>query len=129
MAGFIDFLRNLLQKLGIGSSGKARETAVSENYDEALKVGIISQEPLLAFKDGYLVIIVDHTFDDVPSWVEWDQERQTISITQMDGHTDEAKVNIKAEHVQTLEQARKLLLVSNDNEEKIVHYVPFLTRK
>ena len=76
-----------------------------------------------------MVLMVDHQFDGVPSWIEWDNDRKTVSFTQMGGDMDEMNADIKVEYIDALMDAKKVLLVSNDNEKKIVHFVPFIARK
>jgi len=103
-----------------------------ERTEHEPRRGRISTEPLIAMNDGYLVVVVNHVFEDMPSWVEWDAERHVLTIMQMGGQMDEAHVDIKPEEYESLKRMRKLLLVSNDNKdnksEKIVHYVAFLAR-
>lgn len=119
-----------MHKLGLGSPNEP-ETDDSPVYVEDQtepKRGKIDQEPVLGNKDGYLVMVVQHTFANIPSWVEWDKERKIVTITQMNGDMDEAALDLKEEHIDKLKDVQKLLLVSNDNEEKIMHYVQFLAR-
>lgn len=78
--------------------------------------------------DGHLVMVVDHAFEDVPVWVQWNPDTQMVSITQMGGRVDEVRTAISRKYVEALLAARKLLLVSNQEDGKIMHYVPFLTR-
>ena len=129
MKSIIDFLTNILHKIGLWSPDEPVDSPSVQEPEPEPHRGKITTEPLLAMEDGYLVLVVDHTFADVPSWVEWDPDRQMASIAQMDGGVDELRMAIKREYLETLLAARKLLLVSNDNEEKIMHYVPFLARK
>lgn len=91
--------------------------------------GIIAEEPVLAFEDGFLVMIVNHRFPNIPSWVEWDSERQVIAITQMNGDMDEAKISLKEEYYEQLAKENKILLVSNDNDQATVHFVSFIARR
>lgn len=128
--GIINFLRKILYILGIpGNSARPAESArLQVEIQTEPKRGIIVREPLLAIKDGFLVVVVDHRFANVPSWVEWDAERGVLSIAQMNGDLDEARLRLKDEHKKTLAKEHKLLLVSNKDGESIVHFVPFLAR-
>lgn len=96
---------------------------------------VLRREPLLAEKDGYLVLVVDEVLEDMPSWVEWDPDRNIISITHMSGGVLEARMYIPPAYLDNLRQKRKLLLVSNkgdhqggQGDEKIMHYTPFLAK-
>jgi len=126
----IDFLHKIGLSFGANSEQSAQPSPVEPQTDP--KRGIIPTEPLLALEGGKLVMVVEHHFENVPSWVEWDKERQIVTITQMNGDLDEAKLDIKDEYTEHMEVARNLLLVSldvsNDNEERIMHSVPILAR-
>lgn len=86
------------------------------------------QEPVLALKDEKLVMIIEHQFQSVPSWVEWDQDRNTITIAHVNGDTDEAPLELKQEYISQLGEQHKILLISNDNDQKIMHTVRFVMR-
>ncbi|GJL86029.1 MAG: hypothetical protein DHS20C02_18040 [Micavibrio sp.] len=127
----MEFLTNLLHKI------RGRSDADFLLLDRPLEPqkGKIRKEPLLAKSDGQLVMVVDHMFDDIPGWVEWNPDTQMVSITQMGGRVDEVRTAISRQYVETLLTARKLLLVSNvsnvSNKEdgKIMHFVPFLVKE
>lgn len=93
------------------------------------RLGKIDREVIFAEKGGYVVLMVDHQFDGVPSWIEWDHARKTVSFTQMGGDVDEMNADIRVEFLDALMDTKKVLLVSNDNTKKIVHFVPFIARK
>ena len=90
--------------------------------------GKINKEPLLAMEGGRLVMVLDHMFSDIPGWVEWNPDTQMVSITQVGGRVDEVRTAISRQHVEALLAARKLLLVSNKEDGKIMHFVPFLVK-
>ncbi len=92
------------------------------------KFNRIQNEPIIALKDDHLVLVFDHQFDNIPSWVEWDKERSIVTISHMNGDTDEAPLEIKDDFIPNMQGDKKILLVSNDNDEKIMHYVQFLSR-
>ena len=129
MNNIINFLRNILYKLtGRKLSEGPPETPVVYEEQSVPKHGVIEQEPVLAFENGFLVMLIDHHFPNIPSWVEWDRESATVTITQMNGDTDEASVRLKKDLIDDLAQHTKVLLVSNDNGQAIAHAVTFLTR-
>lgn len=130
MTGIMNFLRKLLYKFGIGSESETpREEGVKVKPEPESRVGKIDTEAVFAIKDGYLVVILDHHFGDVPSWMEWDAERKVASITQLGGDMDEVDADIKDEYVYALIDAKRVLLASNSNDKKIVHFIPFIARK
>ena len=130
MTGIMNFLRNLLYKFGIGSPPEEpRNEAPASHYQPEPRFGKIDGEAIFATKDGYLVVVLDHQFSDVPSWMEWDAERKIVSITHLGGDMDEVHADIKDEYVYALIDAKRVLLASNQNDKKVVHFVPFLTRK
>ena len=137
MQKIIQILTNCLQNLGVLRASEAQQSASdAENVQVETqtdpKVGKIDHEPLLALEEGKLVMVVDHYFENMPSWVEWDSERKVITITQMNGDLDEAAIDLKEEYFESLKMAQKLLLVSNENasndNERIMHTVSFLSR-
>lgn len=89
----------------------------------------IEQEAVFGMRDGYLVISLEHHFTDIPNWVEWDAGRKMVSIAQAGGDMAEVYADIKDEYVDALMDMGRVLLVSNDNDKRIVHFVPFLARK
>lgn len=130
MTIFNNIFNYLMHILGLRTK-KEPEPVVEKVYVEEQtepKRNKIDLEPILGFKDNYLVMVVQHRFENIPSWVEWDSDRKTVTITQMNGDIDEAKLDLKTEQLERLKNVQKLLLVSNDNEEKIMHYVQFLAR-
>ncbi|MFN3699999.1 MAG: hypothetical protein ACK4VI_00590 [Alphaproteobacteria bacterium] len=131
MQRIINLLRNLFYKLGLTGKSEAEPERMPSQIPERTqpRVGRIDQEAVFAMKDGYLVLAVDHQFDGVPSWIEWDGSRNIVSFTQMGGDMDEMGATIKAEYVQKLIELKKVLLVSNDNGQKIVHFVSFIARQ
>ena len=64
----------------------------------------------------------------MPSWVEWDNDRQVVTIAHMNGDVDEAPLELDEEHITMLGEQKKVLLVSNDNTKKIMHAVKFIAR-
>lgn len=130
MTVIMNFLRKLLYKIGIGlpMEEPQKEAPMGEQQPD-FRVGKIDTEAIFAIKDGYLVVILDHLFEDVPSWMEWDAERRVVSITHLGGNMDEVEADIKDEHVYALIDAKRVLLASNSNDKKIVHFVPFIARK
>ncbi len=130
MSKIIRILTDFLHKIGLSFGAETKQSAQPSPVEPQTdpKRGVIEKEPLLAFENGKLVMVVEHHFDNVPSWVEWDKERQIVTITQMNGDLDEAKLEIKEEYIERLEMARNLLLVGNDNNERIMHSVPILAR-
>ena len=129
MGRFIDFLINIWHNIrGCFSPKKTDHSPVIYPSQTEPRRGFITKEPALGYEDGFLVMVLDHSFESIPSWVEWDAERKVFSIMQMAGEVDEVKAQIAPEHLQMLKMARKLLLVSNDNDNRIVHFVPYLAR-
>lgn len=131
MRSIINFLRNLFYK----SEGEAffeEQVANPETVRQQTKEPQhtrIESEAVFGMKDGYLVVMIDHKFQDIPSWVEWDASTKMVNIAHQSGDTDEVHADIKPEHIDALVDMKKVLLVSNDNDKKIVHYLPFLARR
>lgn len=88
----------------------------------------IETEPVLAIQNDHLVMVLEHEFKNMPSWVEWDNGRQTVTIAHMNGDIDEAPLALKEEHIALLGEKQKILLVSNDNTTKIMQALKFIAR-
>ena len=110
---------------------KVMESQSDQNYPHERRNQIFG-EPFLAIEEGELVMMVDHVFHNIPSWVEWDAKRSILRVAEMNGTINDARVNLKGEYLKELEQRRKILMISNQrgksDDDKIMHYVPFLSR-
>ena len=131
MAGLISFLKNIIYKLiGLDVRSDQASAGISAVEDTSIpRCGTIEKEPIIGFEDGSLVMVVDHHFPNVPSWIEWDEARGVISITQMNGDMDEARVVLKKEHFDKLAAEKKMLLISNDNNVATVNFINFIARR
>lgn len=130
MSSIISFLRNLIYKYIIGESQENRFQEYEDRAEEIeARVHKIEKEAIFALENNELVVIVDHNFEEIPSWIEWDYERKTVSIVQQKGHIEEAEAKLTESFIAKLKDKNKLLLVSNDNDKKIVHFLPFILRK
>ena len=124
--GIVNYLlRNPFYKKGAG--GEDDDTADDENEtQEGIKT--IDVDGLFVKENDNLALVVDYEFDDVPSWVEWDTDKNEISIVQMGGDAAVLESKINPEDIEELRKSKRLYLVSNQNEEKISHYVTFVVR-
>ncbi len=100
---------------------------VYEEYTQP-KFNKIDIEPVLALKNDHLVMVLEYEFKNIPSWVEWDNDRQVVTIAHMNGDVDEAPLELNEEHITIIDEQKKVLLVSNDNANKIMHAVKFIAR-
>lgn len=131
MQSIIKLLRNLIYKYFGGSAPKEQAVSAPEVREQtkAPQINKIETEAVFGMKDDYLVVMIDHEFQDIPNWVEWDAVRKMVNITHQGGDMDEVFADIKEEHIDALVDAKRILLVSNDNTKKRVHFLPFLARK
>lgn len=110
---------------------KVMESQSDQNYPHERHNQIFS-EPLIAIEKGELVMVVDHVFRNIPSWVEWDEKRSILRVAEMNGTVNDARVNLKKEYLEELAARQKILMISNQRgkseDDKIMHYVPFLSR-
>jgi len=106
---------------------KPKLEPVYEEYTQP-KFNKIDVEPVLALKNDHLVMVMEYEFKNMPSWVEWDNDRQVVTIAHMNGDVDEAPLELDEEHITMLGEQKKVLLVSNDNTKKIMHAVKFIAR-
>ncbi len=109
---------------------KVMRAQSNENYPHERRNQIFG-EPFLAIERGELVLIVDHTFQNIPIWVEWDEKRNTLRIAEMNGTINDTRISLSQKHRKELAVRKKILLISNQRgktrDDKIMHYLPFLS--
>ncbi len=91
--------------------------------------GPLLADMLVMQKDGRTVLVVDHEFEDVPEWVEWDISRNTIGIVQMGGAVAELKSVIPPEKVDMFRNAKNLNLAVRFDGKHVVHGVYMVVRE
>ncbi len=126
---FNKILNGLLYLLGLRQKPQDHYVSVDQSGTENEPLRLkIDRQAVFAWQEGHLVVIIDHQFNNIPSWAEWDASREVLSVTHMNGAMVEAPASLQAAHIGIVMAARKLLLVSNDQGEKIMHFLPFLGR-
>lgn len=141
---FIDFLYNY----GIGKKGESApapaqiwekpqnwwgvadgETSQTSSGDLVLEeVGKLDAPTLLLNEGNQAVLIIEHDFRDIPSWVEWDRKDRTLSLALMGGGLLELPLSPEALENALIDRIRRLLLVTGNTTEKISHFVAIITR-
>jgi hypothetical protein len=96
--------------------------------ERAVERHIISREPVVAIHKDKLVLIVEAQLNAVPSWVEWDRDTRTIIIAQMNGDTYEGRAELTESFQNKMKDMNKVLVISNDNPERLMHHLPFIAR-
>ena len=125
----INFINEILYRLGLKTREEPQEAKPASVEDQTEpKRSKIAIEPAFIMKQGQWVLVVEHKFNNIPSWVEWDGEREVLTITQMNGDIDEADLVLKSEAYESLKSTHRVILVSNDNKERIVQNVKFVAR-
>lgn len=90
--------------------------------------GPLLADLLVMRKDDRIVFVVDHDFEDIPEWVEWDVSRNTIGIVQMGGAVAELKSTIPAERAELFRNAKNIALAIRFEGKNIVHGVYMVVR-
>lgn len=88
--------------------------------------GIIDVDVLMLKKDQQLVMVVDHEFLDIPSWVEWDKSRESVGIAQASGAVAEIKNAIPDKFKAELSGVNSLLLLTKFNGVKVAHTISLI---
>lgn len=83
--------------------------------------GPLLAEMLVMQKEGRLTMVVDHEFEDIPEYVEWDVSRNIIGIVQMGGAVAELKSVLPAEKVDMFRNAKNLALAIRFEGKHVVH--------
>ena len=72
-------------------------------------------------QNGHVVLVVDHDFLDIPSFVEWDKSRKSLGIAQMGGAVAEVKANLPREMNEPLSATRTIMLMTRYNGNDVAH--------
>lgn len=83
--------------------------------------GRLSADVVLLIQNGHVVLVVDHEFTDIPSFIEWDRSRKSLGVAQMGGAVAEVKANLPAEMNGPLNESRTILLMTRFNGAKVAH--------
>ena len=100
-------------------------------YDEEIGESArrtINADALFVKENNKLALVVDHEFDDVPSWVEWDLRQQKLRVMEMGGDIVELNTLIEKKDAEDFRGFKSLYLVTNHGEQKIRHTVSLITR-
>lgn len=98
-----------------------------DNIDESARK-IIQTDALFVKEKDKLALVVDHEFDDVPSWLEWDVKDKKLSIMQMGGDIAQLNTIMSKEDADEFKDFKSLYLVSNTGKEKIRHTVSMIVK-
>lgn len=90
--------------------------------------GPLLADLLVMRKDDRVILVVDHEFEDIPEWVEWDVSRNTIGIVQMGGAVAELKSTISPEKAELFRSAKNIALAIRFEGKDIVHGVYMVVR-
>lgn len=91
--------------------------------------GPLLADLLVMQKDDRITMVVDHEFEDIPEWVEWDVSRNVIGIVQMGGAIAELKNVIPSEKLDIFRNAKNLALAVRFEGKNIVHGVYMVVRE
>jgi len=106
-------------------------TSMSNSEPEKPLIGTngpIVADMLVMKRDDRIVLVVDHEFQDIPEWVEWDVSRNTIGIVQMGGAVAELNSVIPPEKVDMFRNAKNLALAIRFDGRDVVHGVYLVVR-
>ncbi len=72
------------------------------------------------------VIVVEQVLLDIPNWVEWDMDRNSVSIVLADGESLEIKPPVPKKDIELYQSLKRILLVTRmEDGRNIMHYVNF----
>ncbi len=98
--------------------------------DPALEENGRLDAPTLLLNEGnQAVLIIEHDFRDIPSWVEWDRKGWRLSLALMGGGLLELPLTSETLAQAPVEGIKRLLLVTGSTEkDRISHFVAIITR-
>ncbi len=127
------FLTYCLYRCGYKKAGEPLEPDTRPEIQPEMPLigtnGPLLADMLVLQKDGRTVLVVDHEFEDIPEWVEWDISRNTIGIVQMGGAVAELKSVIPPEKVDMFRNAKNLNLAVRFDGKHVVHGVYMVVRE
>ena len=82
------------------------------------------------FEHGEAVLAIEEKLIGIPNMVEWDVNRNIMVIILMDGSTVNVKSPVPQDQADKFKTAHRIRLATlwNDNNEYIVHHVPFMVQ-
>ncbi len=83
--------------------------------------GRLTADTVLMVQNGHVVLVVDHDFLDIPSFVEWDRSRKSLGIAQLGGAVAEVKANLPREMHEPLSGTRTIMLMTRYNGADVAH--------
>ena len=108
----------------LGGTPSAPAKAVEPELKEEKLIGThgrLSADTVLMIQNGHVVLVVDHDFLDIPSFVEWDKSRKSLGIAQMGGAVAEVKANLPREMNEPLSATRTIMLMTRYNGNDVAH--------
>ncbi|MCB9990569.1 MAG: hypothetical protein H6867_04200 [Rhodospirillales bacterium] len=89
---------------------------------------ITNADAVFLHHNDNIALVVDHEFEDVPSWIEWDEGQGKIIVAQMGGTITEIETKIPAKELEEYKEQKRLYLIANYGGEKIIHHLSFIVR-
>ena len=79
------------------------------------------------YDNGEAVLAIEEKLIGIPNMVQWDVEGNVMTIMLMDGSTVNVKSPVPKDRAEKFKSAKRIRLATlvNDNNEYIVHHVPF----
>lgn len=124
-----EFLTCFLYKIGVRKDTSRENEGISPEASPPPPRLVTDAHALLVHLDGHVALVVDHEFEDVPSWIEWDIGRKRISIAQMGGTVTELDTALDKKEMEEYREKKKIHLVARYGGEKIVHSLALIIRE
>ncbi len=119
-----NLLSNTLYK--IGWRQQYAESALP--FDNGAVVEELKADALLMKEDNRVVLVIDQEFDDVPGWIEYDAGSGEFALAMTQGQVAVLSLDIPNDDLEPMKLAQRLLLITNVEDKKLMHFLPFLLR-
>jgi len=113
--------------LGLKTKDSAAVSDVPQD-DNIVPTVISSARAVFMRHDNSFALVVNHEFDDVPSWVECDIHRKKISIAQMGGNVTEITVGWDGEAIASYQDEKRVYLIARYEGRSIIQNLTFIAR-
>ena len=130
---FLDYISRtliaLMTQLGLYNQ-KPKTQTVTEEYETSPEGthGTLDSGAAFIIEDDKAVLTIEHDFEDVPSWIEWDKDKNEISIVQMGGAVATIDIHLPFANDNTLKSIKRIAFVSGTGPKKMLHYLTFISR-
>lgn len=89
---------------------------------------VLDHHALFVRHEDRQILVIDYVLPEVPQWLEYQGEVGHFTIVMSDAEVAHIDLQVDADYLSDLEQESRILLVTNGDNEKIVHHLLFMIK-